>query len=101
MLNAMLLLVSAAGLQATAVPDPQQGPPIIVETKRAGKKVCRTVDPPTGSRLGGGRVCRDAADWKMEEERAQRTIERGQQRERAMQAYNENAKNALASQGPP
>lgn len=74
---------------------------IIVEGKRKpDRKICKVEPPPTGSRMGGGRVCRTAADWKMDEQLAQRSIEHTQSRSAQMDAYNSN-KGGLADQGPP
>ena len=38
------------------------------------KRVCRRVDPMTGSRLGTRRVCRSAAEWRAMEEEEQRAF---------------------------
>ena len=100
----MFFLVTV-GYLAAAAPSPEEATPpappgtIIVEGQKE-KKVCKTVLPSTGSRIGMTRVCHTAAEWKMSEEQAQRIIEKEQDRQRAVQAYNENAKNALAKQGP-
>ena len=100
----MFLLVTAAYLGAAA-PAPEAATPappsstIIVEGTKE-KKVCKTILPSTGSRIGMTRVCHTAAEWKMSEEQAQRIIEKDQERTRAVQAYEQNAKNALAAQGP-
>ena len=100
----MFVLVTAAYLAvATPAPDAARPAPapgtIIVEGKKE-KKVCKTVVPHTGSRIGMTRVCHTAAEWKMSEEQSQRIIEKDQERLRAVQAYEQNAKNGLAAQGP-
>jgi hypothetical protein len=76
---------------------------VIIEGKpvKKDRTICRTTAPQTGTRLGQRRICRTAFEWKMIEQRSQNMIERGQLRERAVQAYNENAKNGLARQTPP
>ena len=98
-------LVVAFPLAAASFDAPayaQDDSTIVVEGKKPKeKKICKTIEPFTGSRLGSRRVCRTASEVKMEQELAQRTIDQEQQRDRAMHAYNENAKNALANQGPP
>ena len=93
----MLGLLAAQG----EVPPTTAAPSgtIVVEGKKE-HKVCRTIDPNTGSRIGIQRICRTAAEWKMSEEQAQRILEKDQDRTRAVQAYDQNAKNGLAAQGP-
>jgi hypothetical protein len=73
--------------------------PIVVEGKKE-KKVCKTIDAGTGSLIGIRRFCRTADEWKMSEQQAQRIIDKEQDRQRAVQAYEQNAKNGLAKQGP-
>jgi hypothetical protein len=73
--------------------------PIVVEGKKE-KKVCKIIDPGTGSRIGVRRICRSADEWKMSQQQAERIIDREQDRQRAVHAYDENAKNGLARQGP-
>ena len=92
-------LAAFVGMTANA----QDRGTIVVEghIDKSNRKVCKTSAPPTGTRLGQRRICRTAAEWKMIEQRSQELVERGQQRQRAMEAYNQNAKNALANQGPP
>ena len=85
-----------AGQQPAVAP---QSGTIVVEGKKE-HKVCKTIDPHTGSRIGIQRICRTEAEWKMSEEQAQRIIEKDQERLRAVQAYEQNAKNGLAAQGP-
>jgi hypothetical protein len=64
------------------------------------RKVCRYTPPPTGSRMGGGRICRTAIEWKWSEEQSQRIVEAGQMRQRAEDAYYRNQANGLAKSGP-
>jgi hypothetical protein len=80
----------------------QDNPTIVVEGKKPKeKKICTTIKPFTGSRIGSRRVCRTPTEVKTQQEYAQRAIEQKEQRDRAMDAYNENAKNGLSKQGPP
>ena len=98
----MLLVIALMSIQAAApesAAPPAAPAPIVVEGKKE-KKVCKIIDPGTGSRIGMRRICRSADEWKMSERQAQQIIEKEQDRQRAVQAYNENAKNALAKQGP-
>ena len=102
--KASLASVAVALASLAANPALSQEPPtIVVEGKRDkdNRKVCRSSAPPTGTRLGQRRICRTVFEWKMIEQRSQELVEKGQQRQQAMHAYNENAKNALANQGPP
>jgi len=80
-----------------------QDKPIVVEGKQEpnNKKVCKIIDPPTGSRIGGGRVCRPAGEWKLEEQTAQRAVQQDVEREKAMNAYIENQKGGIAVPGKP
>ena len=98
----MLLVTALLAIQAAppeAVPAPAAPAPIVVEGKK-DKKVCKIIDPGTGSRIGMRRICRSADEWKMSERQAQQIIDKEQDRQRAVHAYDENAKNALARQGP-
>ena len=98
----MLLVTALLAIQAAppeAVPAPSASTPIVVEGKKE-KKVCKIIDPGTGSRIGMRRICRSADEWKMSERQAQQIIDKEQDRQRAVQAYDQNAKNALAKQGP-
>jgi hypothetical protein len=101
----MLLVVALLSIQAPSVESaapsavPPAPAPIVVEGKKE-KKVCKTIDPGTGSRIGIRRICRSADEWKMSERQAQQIIEKEQDRQRAVHAYDENAKNGLARQGP-
>ena len=81
----------------------QDNSSIIVEGQRkpgANKRVCKIVEPFTGSRIGAKRVCQSAADWANQQDQAARMVDREQQRNRAVQAYQENQKNGLASKDP-
>jgi len=81
----------------------QQNGSIIVEGQRkpnANKRVCKIVEPFTGSRIGSKRVCQSAADWAVQQDQAARIVDREQQRNRAVHAYEENQKNGLAAKDP-
>jgi hypothetical protein len=98
----MLLVIALMSIQATApesAAPPAVPAPIVVEGKKE-KKVCKIIDPGTGSRIGVRRICRSADEWKMSQQQAERIIDREQDRQRAIHAYDENAKNGLARQGP-
>jgi hypothetical protein len=98
----MLLVIALMSIQATAAESaapPAVAAPIVVEGKKE-KKVCKIIDPGTGSRIGVRRICRSADEWKMSQQQAERIIDREQDRQRAVHAYDENAKNGLARQGP-
>jgi hypothetical protein len=98
----MLLVIALMSIQAAApesAAPPAAPAPIVVEGKKE-KKVCKIIDPGTGSRIGARRICRSADEWKMSQQQAERIIDREQDRQRAVHAYEENAKNGLARQGP-
>jgi len=99
LLSLAIGLTSFVAVSASA----QDAGPIVIEGKRDAnsRKICKSSAPPTGSRLGARRVCRTTFEWKVIEERSQRAVEREQMRSSAVDAYNQNAKNGLASQGPP
>ncbi len=92
----LILAVVTPGLASSAYG--QDGPDIVVKGKpqKADKKICKIFDAPTGSRVGGGRICRPATEWKIDEERAQRNMQSENQRLQADRAMTENEKNALA-----
>ena len=97
-----MLVIALMSIQATApesAATPAAPAPIVVEGKKE-KKVCKIIDPGTGSRIGVRRICRSADEWKMSQQQAERIIDREQDRQRAVHAYDENAKNGLARQGP-
>ena len=95
-----LLTIGLMGLQAATQPTTAAPSGTIVVEGKKEPKVCRTIDAHTGSRIGVQRICRPAAEWKMSEDQAQRILEKDQERTRAVQAYDQNAKNGLAAQGP-
>ena len=97
MLVIALMSIQAAAPESAA--PPAAPAPIVVEGKKE-KKVCKIIDPGTGSRIGARRICRSADEWKMSQQQAERIIDREQDRQRAVHAYEENAKNGLARQGP-
>jgi hypothetical protein len=95
------IFVGLASIVATSV-HAQEGGTIVVEGERdkSNRKICKSSAPMTGTRLGSRRICRTAAEWKTDEQRSQQTIELQQQRQRTVDAYQQNAKDALASPGP-
>ena len=95
-----LASLSLTSMQAAPVLAQQSNGTIVVEGQRDknSKKICKTSEPPTGTRLGSRRICRTAFEWQMEQERSQRMIDRQHVRSQAVAAYNENAKNGLARQ---
>jgi hypothetical protein len=56
-----MVTVLLALLQAAA---PASGPTVTVEGTKPERRICRSVGDSTGSRMGGTRVCRTAAEWK-------------------------------------
>lgn len=104
MFDGLVLTLAAALQSAVQAPPPSpEGPRIVVEGERPDKdkKVCRKGPPPTGSRLGGRRICRTKLEWTMSEEAARRVLEAHSQRERAMRAHEQNQKNGLADKVTP
>jgi hypothetical protein len=95
------LLAGGVGIGTSALHA--QDTTIVVQGKQdpRNKKVCKIIDPPTGSRIGGGRVCRPAVEWELEEQQAQRAVQSDVERQKAMNAYIENQKGALAAPGKP
>lgn len=96
-----VLVLAAVGLpmaslnaQSATTGPSQEGPGIVVKGQKE-KKVCKTMDAPTGSRVGQQRVCRTEADWTQEERTAQRVIDQELQRSNRMRAEIENAKNLM------
>jgi len=66
------LIFAAAALPATAfaqssAPTPQDTTSIIVKGQKE-KKVCKTFEAPTGSRVGERRICRPQSEWKLAED---------------------------------
>ena len=83
---ASVLILSVAAAPASsalafASPQPkaaQASPPttIVVEGKKKEKKVCKTFDAPTGSRIGEQRICKTQAQWDFEEGAKDRAMAR-------------------------
>ena len=100
-----LVLMLAAAMQTAdqAQPPTSEGPRIVVEGQRPDDKmkICRKGPPPTGSRLGGRRICRTKFEWEMSQEAAKRVLEAHSTRERAMRAHEQNQKNGLADKVTP
>jgi hypothetical protein len=77
-----VLIFAAAALPATsafaqaATPAPAQDMTGIVVKGQKEKKVCRTFEAPTGSRVGERRVCRTQAEWRLAEDAALRNMDK-------------------------
>jgi hypothetical protein len=52
-------------------------PPVTVKPDDTKLIVCHVTPPPTGSHMGGGRVCKTKAEWDQETEASQDYIRRG------------------------
>ena len=52
----MLMLLLAAGATQTAASEPASAP-------AKEKRICRTMEPDTGSHFGGKRVCHTKSEW--------------------------------------
>jgi len=98
------VLLSGASLALLATPvlaqQKSENGTIIVEGQKPEKKVCKDIDPPTGSRVGGDRICLTEAEWRRSEEQAQRAFDHENMRANANRAAIENEKNALSSPSP-
>ena len=57
------------------------------------QKVCRNFPAPTGSRFGGGRVCKTVEEWQVEEARIERKLNREDTIRKANQAQDWNDRN--------
>lgn len=81
-----LMLVSVTGLMVMGtgvIADPAQPAPGTAQTAQASdaeldKTVCKTLPPPTGSRLGTRRECRTQREWDMIQQRARQETEHQQ-----------------------
>jgi hypothetical protein len=78
----------------------QQAPDIVVKGERPEKKVCRTYEAPTGSRVGERRVCKTQSEWRLAEQSAQRAVDSENRRFEANRAQLENEKTAFAKPLP-
>jgi hypothetical protein len=84
-------LLVAAGVAVPARSNAQNQPAAAAGAKPPKPKlVCKEVDPPTGSHVGGGTVCRTAEAWAADENEAQREVDNEAQRMRALHAYEQN-----------
>jgi hypothetical protein len=96
----LVAAASSAGVSAYV----QNEQPIVIEGERVDRpdrRVCKTSTPPTGSRLGGRRICRAASEWAAAERAAEDAMHRQGAHADRMVAYRENEKNLLGKQGPP
>jgi len=89
-LAAAALPVSAAFAQVPA-PAPSQDSSIVVKGQKE-KKVCRTFEPPTGSRVGEKRICRTAQEWRVADDATQRNMDKMNLHIQADQAQTMNEK---------
>lgn len=100
-----VLIFAAAALPATsaftqsAVPTPAQDPGIVVKGQKE-KKICKTYEAPTGSRVGERRVCRTQTEWRVAEDAALRNMDKMNLHTQADQAQTLNEK-GLANRGYP
>ena len=79
-----LMLVTGLMVWGTGVmADPAQPAPDATQTAQASdadldKTVCKTMPPPTGTRLGQRRECRTQREWNQIQQRAQQETEQHQ-----------------------
>jgi len=91
----------SASFAQSAVPQGNQdNRAIIIKGQKPEKKVCKTFDAPTGSRVGEQRICRTETEWKLAEAAAQRSMDRENQRVQADQVQTMNEQNRLARPMP-
>jgi hypothetical protein len=94
---------SAVGAPAYAQQQQASANKLIVVDGKPQKKermICKSSAPPTGSRMGGGRVCHTAQEWKLAEEQSERSLDSYEQKQRAEGAYEQNARGGLGASGP-
>jgi hypothetical protein len=53
--------------------DPSTAQQAVVNAPKTDRMICRTVEL-TGSRIGGGRVCKTESQWQKEKEDAERML---------------------------
>ena len=92
-----LFLLALLAAPAAADPAPQAN--IVVEGKKE-RKICKTYDAPTGSRIGEQQVCKTKAEWDFEEAAADREMSRENQRTNALNSQLLNEQNAFATKKP-
>jgi hypothetical protein len=97
----IVALIAGAGLALPARAGAQAQPPVTAVTPppKKPKIVCKDIDPPTGSHVGGTTVCRPEAAWSADESQAQREADAEVDRERALRAYDQN-KNPFSGPAP-
>jgi hypothetical protein len=94
MLLIALSMMSGAALAAEMLPAPPETatppapptppPPENKATNAEDQKVvCKKIDPPVGTRVGGKRVCHTVADWRRLQEASQEVVEDVQKRDAA------------------
>jgi hypothetical protein len=98
-----ILIVALIGGASFALParvGAQAQPGTVVSgPAKKPKIICKEIDPPTGSHVGGTTVCRPEAAWSADERQAQRDADAEIDRERALQAYDQN-KNPFSGPTP-
>ena len=99
LISALAAFPSSQLLAQGAAPSPDNGT-IVVKGERPEKKVCRTYEAPTGSRVGERRVCKTQSEWRLAEQSAQRAVDSENRRFEANRAQLENEKNAFAKPLP-
>lgn len=67
--SALLAAGSALAGEAVAAPPAQTD---------SSQIVCRQMDPPTGTRLGGRRVCKTEGEWERDRQQAQDDLSKTQ-----------------------
>jgi hypothetical protein len=85
-------LLPASMLVAQTGPSQVNGQSDTTITVKGKKdqKVCRNFPAPTGSRFGGGRVCKTVEEWQVEEARIERKLNQQDLNRKANQAQDWN-----------
>jgi len=91
--------LSAQTQPAKTTPSSAPETTIVVQGQKE-KKVCKTFEAPTGSRVGDRRVCRTMTEWRLAEQTAQRNMDRENRRFDAERSQLENEKNGWATPRP-
>jgi hypothetical protein len=101
----ILILAAAAvplspAIAQSQAPTPAQDNSSIIVKGQKEKKVCRTFEAPTGSRVGEKRICRSAQEWRVADDATQRNMDKMNLHIQADQAQTMNEK-GLANRGLP
>ncbi len=78
----------------------QDAPDIVVEGQRPEKKVCKSIEPPTGTRMRARKICQTKAEWRLAEQTAQRNVDRDNQRLNADRSQTLNEQGVLGRKLP-